>query len=336
MEKESVDENNTRRLRQEDRRTKRKLRKLKKEKAKADEVRAPKSQKVTLISNETFRKIQESDSSRAIVFKNKHFKAAIALTDFIVERKNNTKKRTFNRIPGTTIKDLNQKKGKVREIPKRKCLSRLKRAILEIRRSRLKDLESVVDVECPNVGDVSASLHPTSNVREIVVAPTPSPLLTFSRKFRSYCDHENIIPIREFTEKLLGDLFRFQDRAYTKNPIKACAHRRYVVGFKETERSLQINKVKLVIIATDLEPSPGANGLDAAVEKMKSFCQKKSVPYCFPLQRRKIGYLLFKKAPISCVGVLDYSGAEDHFKQIVNHVRRSRNSLEKEMEKLQL
>lgn len=55
------------------------------------------------------------------------------------------------------------------------------------------------------------------------------------------------------TEALLRDLFRFQDRAYHKNQIKARAARRYVVGFKETQRQLNVDKVKLLIIAPDLE-----------------------------------------------------------------------------------
>lgn len=52
-------------------------------------------------------------------------------------------------------------------------------------------------------------------------------------------------------------MFRFQSRAYEKNQIKATAHRRYVVGFKETNRQLQIRKVKLLLIAPDLEPNEG-------------------------------------------------------------------------------
>lgn len=59
------------------------------------------------------------------------------------------------------------------------------------------------------------------------------------------------------TEQLLKDLFRFQSRAYDKNQIKATAHRRYVVGFKETNRQIQIRKVKLLLIAPDLEPNEG-------------------------------------------------------------------------------
>lgn len=75
--------------------------------------------------------------------------------------------------------------------------------------------------------------------------------------FHSYCDHLITEELCKLTEQLLKDLFRFQSRAYEKNQIKATAHRRYVVGFKETNRQLQIRKVKLLLISPDLEPNEG-------------------------------------------------------------------------------
>lgn len=61
------------------------------------------------------------------------------------------------------------------------------------------------------------------------------------------------------SEALLKDVFRFQDRAYNKNEIKARAQKRFVVGFRETLRQIEIGKLKLIFIAPDLEqcPEPG-------------------------------------------------------------------------------
>lgn len=302
-------------------------------KRKIAEIRAPKSQKLTLITDEFYQKLQ-NDEEKVLLnkeVKNKHFRATqveFALTDFVV-KKDVKRKPKPRRISGTTVQAL--KKGKVREIPKRKSLSKLKRAIVDIREKRKKDLEPL-------------SLVGESQEKETlppIVLPLPATLtvnlpIPYSRKFRSYCDHCNLPDISSNAEKLLLELFRFQDRAYERNQLKAQAHRRYVVGIKEVERSFTINKLKYLLIATDLEPSPGKGGLDESVERLKDTCKDKSVPYCFPLQRRKIGYLLYKKAPISCVGIWDFDGAEDSIKALSRAVNASRKSLDMELQKLQI
>lgn len=63
--------------------------------------------------------------------------------------------------------------------------------------------------------------------------------------------------MKKLCEELLRELNRFQRRAYAQNEIKARAHRRFVVGFREVQNYLRINKVKLVIIATDCEHNEG-------------------------------------------------------------------------------
>lgn len=320
-----------RRARRESRNNRRKEEKLK------DKVAAlrwgPKSLKLTVITPEIYETLQNKQDSSQKIVKNKHYRTAksqFALTDFFVKKAEKVK--TTRRIPGTTVPAL--KRGKIREIPRKKSLSKLKRAIVEIRKRRKNELD--LELEGHSQDQIEKSPE-TDKISALPLMDDPvCPVVTYSRKFRSYCDHTNLPEIRETAEKLLSDLFRFQDRAYDKNQIKARAHRRYVVGFKEVERSLEINKIKLLFIATDLEPSPGPGGLDDTVGKIKNICIEKTIPYCFPLQRRKIGYLLFKKAPISCVGILDYDGAEDHVKALLKLVRRSRNLLSKEMERLKI
>lgn len=129
---------------------------------------------------------------------------------------------------------------------------------------------------------------------------------------------------------MLSDVFRFQDRAYNKNQIKGRAQKRFVVGFKETCRQLDIGKLKLLIIAPDLEASIEigkhtlftyqihqsantllAGGIDDTIAAMKTKCEEQEVPYVFALRRRKIGYILLKKVPVSCVGVINYEGTEN-------------------------
>lgn len=320
------------------RNTQKQKRKEENYKKKLESLKNTTSQKLTLITEKTFQKLQDKDADayQQKDVKNKHFRAAqskFALDDFLVKTPPE-KPKSRHQIPGTIIPSL--RKGKVREIPKKKALSRLKRAIIEIRGKRRK-LMSKVNSEFEEREEeiqLGTQNEHESDSPKTTLNPTDS--ITFSRKFRSYCDHANHPEIREHAEKLLSDLFRFQDRAFEKNEIKARAHRRFVVGFKEVERSLNVNKVKLLFIATDLEPNAGKGGLDETVERLKALCKAQSIPYCFPLQRRKIGYLLYKKAPISCVGVLDYSGSEENVKNLMRVVRKQRVPLIRQMQSLEL
>jgi len=54
-----------------------------------------------------------------------------------------------------------------------------------------------------------------------------------NRKFREYCNQIVNREIDEVCSLLLHEIVRFQDRMYHKNPIKAKARRRYVMGIRE-------------------------------------------------------------------------------------------------------
>lgn len=160
-----------------------------------------------------------------------------------------------------------QPKGKVRENPKPKQLTVLKKNIVrsrEIRKGSVtipeNDLEAGLsdDLE-PNNADIDEGYEiATSAVPQSLSSSSQGNVIhggQFSRKFRTYCNNLISPELCDATECLLRDIFRFQDRAYNKNEIKARAHRRFVVGFKETQRQLEIDKLKLLVIAPDLEPT---------------------------------------------------------------------------------
>lgn len=75
----------------------------------------------------------------------------------------------------------------------------------------------------------------------------------YSNLFPSYCDNCTTARLKELTTQLLKDLERFQSRAYGNNEIKARAHPRFVVGFREALSRLHINKVRLLLLAPDCE-----------------------------------------------------------------------------------
>lgn len=61
---------------------------------------------------------------------------------------------------------------------------------------------------------------------------------------------------RELNEKLLffvSELHRLQKNLYLRHELKGKYKRRYYNGFNETERRLQLKRIKFVIVAPDLD-----------------------------------------------------------------------------------
>ncbi len=59
----------------------------------------------------------------------------------------------------------------------------------------------------------------------------------------SYCDHTLSADLDAIVTQLLRDVVRFQDNAHAKDPVKAKARRRYVIGFREVKKFLVVKKV---------------------------------------------------------------------------------------------
>ena len=91
-----------------------------------------------------------------------------------------------------------------------------------------------------------------------------------------------------------------------------------MVGFKEVKKFLIVKRLKLVIIAPDLEKS---SEVDKVVEEIKSLCDQHHIPYVFSIKRRHIGYLLLKKVPVSCVGIFDYQGTNENVSELLKNVQ---------------
>jgi selenocysteine insertion sequence-binding protein 2 len=116
-----------------------------------------------------------------------------------------------------------------------------------------------------------------------------------------------------FLERLLA----FQTRAYQRDPIRAKAKRRFVVGFREVGKTLDRNRARCVIIAPDIERIQSNGGLDDMVASIIESCKSQDLPVFFCLPRRLLGRVLRKKVPVSIVAVRDYQGAEDLFEAML-------------------
>ncbi|XP_016965183.1 selenocysteine insertion sequence-binding protein 2 [Drosophila biarmipes] len=308
------------------------------------------SEKVNLIDQSTYndRRNRDTDEGkdaatritpRSSKFKNKHRKPEqqASLLDFVVKPRPKSQRQIKARKlqrPHLTITRssyiVNKPKGKTRIDPKKK-VTKLKRSVRSYR--TLKKVERDIAEQEPEEEIQPEAIPVEQRVQELSLVEIPPTKVSpqggethsiHSRRFRSYCDNCTRPRLKELCLNLLKDLDRFQKRAFAKNEIKARAHPRLVLGFREALARLRIDKVKLLILATDCEICPGESGLDETIEGLKFQCQQGKVPYCFPLVRRELSYALQKRAQISCVAILDFDGANAIFADLLIELEDAR------------
>ncbi|XP_067646860.1 selenocysteine insertion sequence-binding protein 2 [Eurosta solidaginis] len=234
-----------------------------------------------------------------------------------------------------------KKCGKTREGGKRKKLSHLKKSIVRCRELKkqqpsriVEENEELLKETVDDISNLSLDLkketkeHAAQKEEEKTENDRQVSQIVHSRRFRSYCDNCTTPLLSQLTEQLLRELDRFQKRALEQNPIKAHAHRRFVVGFREAKSMVLVKKVKMCIIAPDCEVCEGKDGLDAKISYIKSQCQQQSVPYLFSLRRRQLAYALFKKAPVGCVAILDFDGAREIYSKLIESLQEARKTYE--------
>lgn len=261
------------------------------------------SDKIKIINSNTFDQILCQKNQNQINKKYKRFKEIPNLCEFIKVKPKQQKrlyKSSRKRIPSYAIYKTEKKKSVKKSTPKKK--SKLKKTILKYR--LLKRSQSLKELKV------------TTKLQNLTLEEVPNTKSIHSRRFREYCDNTTSQELSESVDKLLRKLNFFQKRAYQLNNIKAKSHRRIVVGFREVLVHQKINKIKGVIIATDCEKCDFEDGIDNLIEEIKENCKKSTVPCVFAMHRRQLSYVLFKKCPIACVGIVDFDGAQDEFLQM--------------------
>ncbi|CAG0883036.1 unnamed protein product [Cyprideis torosa] len=203
-----------------------------------------------------------------------------------------------------------RRRGKERRVPKAKKPTKFKRAIQAQREEKKADEEKRDRDWRKELDDpVKRSIH--------------------TKKFREYCDHFLHSEIDSLVDSVVRDLIRFQDRLHAKDPIKAHAKRRWLCGLKEVLKMAQLKRLKAVIIAPDLEILAELNKTVAAILDEVS---PQGTPVIYAMNRRQLGYLSLKKRPVSCIGILDYGGAEVDFKKLLARVEEEREKYQSHLE----
>ncbi|VDD78587.1 unnamed protein product [Mesocestoides corti] len=124
-----------------------------------------------------------------------------------------------------------KRRGKERAAPKTKRLSVLKRGIVNDRKVR-RELQQLLK----------------SNEAPPVAKETPTKVLNIAPPRIPELDSQ--------IEQLLKPLAEFHDRAYKQTanqPAKRKSTRRIICGFHEAIKNLKLNKLKFLIVASDLE-----------------------------------------------------------------------------------
>mmetsp|Transcript_4896 Transcript_4896/g.7435 ORF Transcript_4896/g.7435 Transcript_4896/m.7435 type:complete len:488 (+) Transcript_4896:642-2105(+) len=128
------------------------------------------------------------------------------------------------------------------------------------------------------------------------------------RAYASKIANPGAIPL--LTE-MLGELMRLQQRS--KDQKNARSRRRLVMGLREVARGIRAHKVKMVVMANNLDEY---GAIDSKLQEILDLAHAEDVPVIFELNKRKLGKAVGKSIKVSVVGVQNVMGAEQQFKQL--------------------
>ena len=142
-----------------------------------------------------------------------------------------------------------------------------------------------------------------------------------TKKFREYCYQMPDKKVDELTNKLLYELMKLQARQHDTNKMKAKGKKRLVFGFHEVSKHLRVEHLKCIVIARDLERSRAVGGLEHQITTICSQCSTQSVQVIFALTKHTLSFSVCKpKTIVSIVGILNYEGRQEIYKELVKLV----------------
>ena len=172
------------------------------------------------------------------------------------------------------------------------------------------------------------------------------------RLIRDYVTNMLTKPLDKATVTLFQKLSEIQHKLRQSLSLKYKSKLRFVCGFRETIKNLsrallrsgidlnaakeeledknvvvdRKHRLKLVVLAPDVEPVPGPKGLDDSVARVIDMCNVAGVPYYFALNRTAMGHA-FKKfnQKVAVVGVLSAEGAYEECKAAVALAREAKD-----------
>jgi len=112
--------------------------------------------------------------------------------------------------------------------------------------------------------------------------------------------------------EMLGELMRLQKRAADDKNAKA--RRRVVMGLREVARGIRSHKVKLVVMANNLDEY---GAIDEKLQEIIDSAHAEDVPVFYEFSKRTLGKALGKSIKIGVAGVQSAEGAHQQFKKLI-------------------
>jgi selenocysteine insertion sequence-binding protein 2 len=113
--------------------------------------------------------------------------------------------------------------------------------------------------------------------------------------------------------EMLGELMRLQHRAIEDKNAKA--RRRIVMGLREVARGIRSHKVKMIVMANNLDPY---GAIDEKLQEILDLAREEDVPVIFELNKRRLGKAVGKNIKVSVVGIQNADGAHHQFKKLAS------------------
>ena len=119
-------------------------------------------------------------------------------------------------------------------------------------------------------------------------------------------------------KQLLRLLSQMQERArQSGNELKARRGRRLVCGLKEVGKHLPRGKVKLLVLAVNIDSGGQDNALRDEIERLIGLAQDHGVPMTYAMSKRQLGKAVGKTIKVSAVAVVNEDGANELFREVL-------------------
>ena len=128
------------------------------------------------------------------------------------------------------------------------------------------------------------------------------------RNYANIAADERVKPL---LVEMLGELMRLQKRAVEDKNAKA--RRRLVMGLREVARGIRAHKVKMVVMANNLDEY---GAIDQKLQEIIDLAKNESVPLFFEFTKRSLGKAIGKSIKVAVVGIQNADGAHQPFKKL--------------------
>ena len=124
----------------------------------------------------------------------------------------------------------------------------------------------------------------------------------------------------------LSSLADFQERAEAKDPVKAKAKPRFVIGLKQVLNGVKSKRARLVLLAPDTEAS---DELDKKINDIMKESTEQSVPVMYCLSRRKLGKAVHVTVKHCALAVYDPTGqgVYETFSKLIRFIEEFKSNM---------